>query len=221
MMHLAREAVAADAMAQRYGKKFYQNGARLSGIVEVDTDASKETRDRVKGEFAQYAADDAFKVAVLDHSMKYTPLGISQSDAQFIESRTFTVEEISRFSGIPKYMLQSGKEAYNSNAQQRIDYVTDTLVPFVTQWEQENTYKLLGARQREAGWYIKGNVSVLLRGDDTTRSQFYERMVRNSIYCPDECRALEEKDPIPGGLGRQFFVSKNMGSLETVLKGGE
>ena len=48
MMHLAREAVAADAMAQRYGKKFYQNGARLSGIVEVDTDASKETRDRVK-----------------------------------------------------------------------------------------------------------------------------------------------------------------------------
>ena len=32
---LAREAIAVDAMAQRFGKKFYQNGARISGIVEI------------------------------------------------------------------------------------------------------------------------------------------------------------------------------------------
>ena len=38
MLDLARETVAMDTMAQRFGKKFYQNGARLSGVVEVDTD---------------------------------------------------------------------------------------------------------------------------------------------------------------------------------------
>jgi len=42
--------------------------------------------------------------------MKFTPLGLSQSDAQFIESRSFSVEETARFTGIPKYMLQTGKE---------------------------------------------------------------------------------------------------------------
>lgn len=31
LLDLAREAIAVDAMTQRYGKKFYQNGARLSG----------------------------------------------------------------------------------------------------------------------------------------------------------------------------------------------
>ena len=36
---------------------------------------------------------------------------------------------------------------------------------------------------------------------------------------PDECRALEERDPIPGGLGKQFLVTKNLGSLESVLRG--
>ena len=34
LLDLARESIAVDAMTQRYGKKFYQNGARLSGIVE-------------------------------------------------------------------------------------------------------------------------------------------------------------------------------------------
>lgn len=219
MMHLAREVIASDGMAQRYAKKFYQNGARLSGIVEVDTDAKRDTRDRVKTEFARYASDDAFKVAVLDHGMKFTPLGLSQSDAQFIESRGFSVEEVARFTGIPKYMLQTGKEAYNSNQQQRVDYVTDTLLPHVTHWEQEETYKLLHGLQRDKGWYIHGNVSVLLRGDDASRAAFYEKMIHNTVYCPDECRALEEKDPIPGGLGKEFLVTKNLASLDQVLKG--
>lgn len=103
-LHLAREAIAVDAMAQRYGKKFYQNGARLSGIVEIDSDADRKTRDKVKAEFQSYATDDAFAVAVLDRDMKYTPLGLNQRDSQFIESREFSVEEVARFSGVPKHM---------------------------------------------------------------------------------------------------------------------
>ena len=219
MLDLARESIAADAMAQRYAKKFYQNGARVSGIVELDTDAEKKTRDRVKDEFRKYASDDAFAVAVLDHGMKFTPLGINQSDAQFIESREFSVEEISRFSGIPKFMLQVGKEAYNSNAQQRINFVTDTLVPHVTQWEQEDTWKLPTPGQKDEGWYIKGNVEVLLRADPQTRMEFYEKGIEHSIFCPDECRAKEELNPIPGGLGKRFLATKNLGSLESVMEG--
>lgn len=219
MLDLARETVAADAMAQRYGRKFYQNGARVSGVLEVDTDASPATRSKLKDEFAQYAADDAFKIAVIDHGMKFSQMGLSQSDAQFIESREFTVEEVSRFTGIPKHMLQTGKESYDSNSQQRMNYVTDTLLPFVIQWEQQDTLKVISPLQRAERWYVRGNLSVLLRGDDLTRSQFYERMIRNAVYNPDECRALEEKAPIPGGLGQEFMISKNFGSLRSVVKG--
>ena len=44
-------------------------------------------------------------------------------------------------------------------------------------------------------------------------------MIQHAIYNPDECRAKEEKNPIPGGLGKQFVMTKNLGSLESVLKG--
>lgn len=219
LLDLARETIALDAMAQRYGKKFYQNGARLSGVLEVDTDAKPETRQKLKKEFQAYASDDAFAVAVVDHGMKFTPLGVSQSDAQFMETREFSVAEISRFTGIPKHMLQTGNESYNSNAQQRLNYVTDTLLPYVVQWESEDTYKLPTPQERDSGVYIRGNVEVLLRADPTTRANFYEKMIQHAIYNPDECRAKEEKNPIPGGLGKQFVMTKNLGSLESVLKG--
>lgn len=219
LLDLAREAIALDAMAQRYGKKFYQNGARLSGILEVDTDAKPETRKKLKQEFQSYASDDAFAVAVVDHGMKFTPVGVSQSDAQFVETREFSVEEVSRFTGIPKHMLQTGKESYDSNAQQRLNYVTDTLLPYVVQWESEDSYKLPAPQDRDRGVYIRGNVEVLLRADPTTRANFYEKMIQHAIYCPDECRAKEEKNPIPGGLGKQFVMTKNLGSLESVLRG--
>lgn len=201
LLDLAREAISLDAMSQRYGKKFYQNGARLSGVLEVDTDANPEARKKLKQEFRTYASDDAFAVAVVDHGMKFTPIGLNQSDAQFIETRTFSVEEMARFTGVPKHMLQTGKESYDSNAQQRINYVTDTLLPYVAQWESEDTYKLPDPLQRDGGVYVRGNVEVLLRADPATRANFYEKMIQNSIYNPDECRAKEEKNPIPGGLG--------------------
>lgn len=187
-----------DAMAQRYERKFYQNGARLSGVLEVDTDAQPATRQKLKDEFRGYASDDAFAVAVLDHGMKFTPLGLSQSDAQYIESRAFTVEEIARFTGIPKHMLQTGKESYDSNAQQRQNYVTDTLLPYVVQWEQEDGYKAIPPDKRDGeGWYMRGNVAVLLRGDDLTRSQVYERMIRTSVYNRTSAGPWRRRPPSP------------------------
>ena len=36
---------------------------------------------------------------------------------------------------------------------------------------------------------------------------------------PDECRALEERGEIPGGAGKHFFITRNLDSIESVLRG--
>lgn len=219
VLELAKESIAADAEAQKYSAKFYSSGAKMSGIVSVDTELEQPGRERVKEEFRRYGKDDAFAVAVVDRGMTYTPIGLSQADAQFIEGRTFSVGEISRFTGVPECMLQEGKQAYNSNAQQMLAFVTNTLMPHVVQWEQELGYKLLSDEQLKSGHYFRFNLSSLLRGDDEARAKFYQTMIFSGVYCPDECRAMEEKNPIPGGLGSKFFMTKNLASLEAVAGG--
>ena len=220
-LDLARGTIGAEGAAQEYGRKFYQNSCTMSGIVEVDSDLGEAGRNKIREQFSRYNpyGDDAFKVAVLTRNYKYTPIGINQKDAQYIETRAFGVEEVARFTGIPKAMLQSGKESYESNQQQRITFVTDTLVPYVTQWEQENTFKCLFSFQRKDGLYFRGNASALMRGDDKTRAEVHQIYVQNGLKNPDECRALEELSPIPGGLGQVFYMTKNLGSMESIARG--
>lgn len=221
VLDLAKESVSADAAAQRYARKFYTNGAKMSGIVEVNADLGAEGRQKIKNEFKKYAAggDDAFRVAVLDRDMKYTPIGLNQAEAQFIESRSFSVAEASRFTGVPEFMLQSGKQSFESNQQQQLSFVTNTLMPHVVQWEGEFGYKLLDRARLLSGHYMKCNLAALLRGDDQSRAKFYQLMVYCGIYNLDECRAFEEMNPLPDGLGIQHFMTKNLDTLAHIVEG--
>ena len=63
--------------------------------------------------------------------------------------------------------------------------------------------------------------AVLLRGDDQSRAAFLSTMIEHGILNPDEARALEERAPIPGGWGQTFFITKNLGSMESVAKDTE
>lgn len=221
ILDIAKDTVATDRAAQKYLRKFYSNGGRLSGIIEIDADADRKTRSKVRDAFNEYASgmDNTYKVAVLDRGMKFTSLGVSQADMQFIESRSFSVEEIARFTGIPEFMLQSGKQSYNSNEQQQLVFVTNALVPHVTMWEQEWAYKLYTDAELRNGCYMRFNVSALMRGDDATRSKFYQTMVYSGIYNLDECRALEEMNPMPDGLGQNFFITKNLDTVGHIVSG--
>ena len=215
MLDLARETMDADLKAQKYGNKFYANGARLSGVVEVDASLGKEKRELLKEEFnAKYSGDNAFRVAVLDLGMKYTQLGISHQEAQYIENRAFSVEEISRFSGVPLYMLQAGKQSYQSNEQQQLDFVVNTLTPHLVQLEQEFKYKLYSREDIENGYYLKKNVASLLRGTHEARANYYTKMVSIGGMNPDEIRADEDRSPIPDGWGQKFWMSKNMAPVD-------
>lgn len=215
LLALAGETIDTDLKAQKYGNRFYSNGARPSGVLEVDGELDGPKRELLKKEFNEkYSGNNAFRVAVLDLGMKYTQLGISQQDSQFIENRQFTVDEISRFTGIPAYMLQAGKQSYNSNEQQKLDFVVDTLTPHLVQLEQEYKYKLFTKDELDSGLYIKKNVASLLRGTHEARANFYEKMISIGAMNADEIRADEDRSPLPNGLGQKFWMSKNYAPVD-------
>lgn len=215
LLNLARETMDTDMKAQKYNNRFYANGARPSGVLEVPGELSEGNRETMKREFTEkYSGDNAFRIAVLDMGIKYTQLGISQQDAQYIENRSFTVEEVARFTGIPVHMLQSGKQSYESNEQQRLEYVMDVLTPPLVQIEQEAMYKFFSPKDRAAGFYLKKNVAAMLRGTHEARASFYQKMAEIGVYNQDEMRALEDLSPIPNGMGQTYWMSKNYAPID-------
>lgn len=215
LLDLARDTMDTDLKAQKYNNKFYANGARPSGVLEVPGELSKPNRDKLKEEFAEnYSGNNAFRTAVLDMGMKYTQLGISHQESQYIENRNFSVEEISRFTGIPAHMLQVGKQSYNSNEEQRLEYVMDVLTPPLVQIEQEAMYKFFSQADIADGYYLKKNEAGMLRGTHEARANYYQKMAGIGLYNQDEMRAREDMSPLPDGLGKSYWMSKNYAPID-------
>ena len=191
------------------------NGGQPSGVLQVESDISGymdvpqedgsvkkvPMKDVVRAEWEKYNSGpgNAGRVAILDNGMSYHAISISQRDAQFVENAELTVRDIARFFGVPLYKLQEGKQSYNSNEQNAIEYITGTLHPIVTQYEQEATEKLLTPRETAQGLEIRMNMMAELRGDSSSRGSWYSTMHQLGAYSVNDILALEDMPDVEGG----------------------
>lgn len=81
-------------------------------------------------------------------------------------------------------------------------------MPYIVQWEQENSYKCLFRQQRTDGLYFKGNPAVLLRGDDKSRAEFLTTMIQNGMLNPDEAGPWRSGRLSPAAGGRRSSSQK-------------
>lgn len=220
------ETIEAALQAQKYETGFYRNGAKLTGILYTDTDLTNKpeikqpdgtkisVKDAIRREWEHiYAgADNAYRTAVLDFGMKYTPVTSTNRDAQFIESRAASIEDIGRLFNIPLYKLGVGKQTYASNVQAAIEYMQRTLSPIVAAAEQEDTYKLLTPGEQQRGLQLRRNMMGELRGDWAARAAWFKQMREAGVYSVDDIRALEDLPDVPGGDDR--YASLNYVPLE-------
>lgn len=229
VLRYARETIETGLAAQTYERSAYVNGGSPAGVLTTDQDigGKKEILDKdgnvvetitkreaVRRDWEKVHAgpDKAFRVAVLDVGLKYQSIGINNRDAQFVENKDITVQDIARFFKIPLYKLQSGKQSYNSNEQNAIEYVVGTLHPIVTQYEQEMTYKLLFASDRAKNYEIRINMMAELRGDTSSRIQWYQKGREMGYFSVNDIAELEDTPAVPGGDIR--LVSRNFAPLD-------
>ena len=221
VLQRASEVIAAGRAAQQYNMAYYQNGGQPSGLLYTDSDLSR-IPDKVLADGTKLSAQDivrnewekryggpvnAGRVAVLDNGLKYQPISISNRDAQFVEQSALSVEDVARFFGVPLYKLQAGKQSYSSNEQNAIEYVVSTLHPIVSQWEDELSYKLLTTSERAKGLEIRINMMAELRGDFTSRSNWYKAMREIGVFSVNDIRALEDMPDVDGGDDRYASVN--------------
>lgn len=236
----ASEVIGASRAAQQYNLNYYANGGQPAGVLQTESDLSGTVsiklpdgttqkvskKDLVRSEWEKRHAGptNAQKVAILDYGLKYTPISVSNKDAQFVEQSELSVQDIARFFGVPLYKLQAGKQSYNSNEQNAIEYVVSTLHPIVTQYEEELTWKLLPASEA-ADLKIRINMMAELRGDFTSRAAWYKAMREIGGYAVNDIMALEDMPDVEGGderyaslnyiplsVWRELSINRNGGS---------
>lgn len=215
----ASEVIASASAAQEYEKTYYERGGQPLGVLSTDTDLGGWAKDstgailkdqdgspvslkeklRREWEKVHVGPGNSHRLAILDLGLKYTPISSSNRDAQFVESKEVSIRDIARFFGVPLHFLGEGKESYESNEQNSIEYVSRTLAPIVSQYEEEQTWKLLVPADRRSGLEIRINLMAELRGDVKSRAEWYRIMRETGVFSPNDIRELEDLTDVDGG----------------------
>src|SRR3546814_10314171 len=90
----------------------FRNGVRPSGILSTKDSLTAEQRGVAENLLQEKFAGSlhAGRPMLLDRDMQWQQLTINPEDAQMLESRAFSVEEICRFFGVPPFMVGRSEE---------------------------------------------------------------------------------------------------------------
>jgi len=203
---MAKNAIGMAIACEEYGAKFFANGAAPGGVLEHPGTIKDPQRVRESWQSTFGGSGNANKIAVLEEGMKYTPIGISPEQAQFLETRKFQINEIARIFRVPPHMVGDlEKSSFSNIEQQSLEFVKYTLDPWVIRWEQSIQRALL-SHDEKAVYFVKFNVEGLLRGDYQSRMNGYAIGRQNGWMSANDIRELENLDRIPAEDGGDLYL---------------
>ena len=203
---MAKNAIGMAIACEEYGAKFFANGAAPGGVLEHPGTIKDPQRVRESWQSTFGGSGNANKIAVLEEGMKYTPIGISPEQAQFLETRKFQINEIARIFRVPPHMVGDlEKSSFSNIEQQSLEFVKYTLEPWVTRWEQTIQRSLLSTGEKSC-YFVKFNLEGLLRGDYQSRMNGYATARQNGWMSANDIRELENLDRIPAEEGGDLYL---------------
>ena len=198
-IELARETIGLGLSAQEYGARYFQNNAAPSGgwIEHPGQFKDKTARDNFR-ESIQNAqtGGNRHKLLVLEGAMKFHELGVKNNDAQFLETRQFSVTDIARIFRVPPHLIGDLSKSTNNNIEQKsLEFVKFTMAPHAERWEWAIETDLL---LEDDGLEVEYDFAGLLRGDAAARGAFYGSGINAGWLTRNEARQREDLNPIDG-----------------------
>jgi HK97 family phage portal protein len=199
---VCRRTFAAASAADRAARAMFANGARPSGTLSTDKPLKREQRQELEDLLREkfVGAANSGRPMLLDNGLTWQALSLSPEDAQMLESRQFSVEDICRVFEVDPHLV--GHTAGNTKLGSSIGDQTLSLLKFkmrkrLKRIEGALEKQVLTAADRANGVSIEFNLEGFLRADSEGRARFYDLM--KQFMTVNEVRALEGLGPVPGG----------------------
>ena len=212
------------AMAiERAAGTTFANGVRPSGVLKTNAALDKPQRDLLEERLQErfVGAMNAGRPLLLDNGLDWTQLSLSPEDAQMLESRGWSVEEVCRLFGVPPIMIGHGNKtsSWGTGVEQiTLGFVKYALFRRLRRIEQSCMKQLLLPRDIAAGITIEFNLEGLLRGDTKSRYAAYAIALQNGWMTINEVRRLENLPPVEGGdVARMQAQNLPITDVETML----
>jgi HK97 family phage portal protein len=195
---LMREAIGLAMAQEQHAGNFARQAARPSGVLQTDRKLSKEVIDRLLDAWKkdQGGIQNSGKTRVLEEGLKWQALTMSMVDAEFMDQRRFSVEDIARGFRVPLYKIGVPSEGQGTAlVQQDQEYLNNVVLGYCGRWTQ----KLEATFAIDGDLFLEFDTSHFLKADIGTRFTAYRQAIGGPFMTPNEARRAEGLPDDPQG----------------------
>lgn len=210
------EAIGLDLALLKYGGKLFGNSAVPIGAITYNRPLQPKQKEDLRQSWnAKYQGlDNAARTALFEDGMGWQAIGLPPEQLQYVQLRQFTLQDMARMYRIPPHLLQELTRSTNNNIEhQGIDFVTYTLRPHLTRFEQRMQSRLFHGPGK---YYPMLRVDGLLRGDLASRYAAYAIARQWGWESVNTILQMEDRNPI-GTEGDEYLRPLNMVPAGTPL----
>lgn len=166
-----RRILAEEHAAGSYRENFWQNAARMSGVITRPKDAgalSGPALERLRSQWQElYSGEkNSGKTAILEEGMEFKQVSFNPKDSEYLEGRKLTREECARAYHIPPPLVGILDHATYSNIQeQHKGLYNDVVGPYMAMIEEDLLMQLKDNYDNMDGVYLEFNIQEKLQGD--------------------------------------------------------
>ena len=206
LLDIAVETLGLAASAERALAKMLAKGVMAGGAIELPqgTELSEEAFNRLRDSLNEdhSGTENAGTYLLLEDGATAKSL-INAKDSQTDEMRKRQVEEVARFTDVPRPLLMMDETAWGSGIEQLgLFFVTYCLMGWFVAWEQAVERSCLTPAEQDADeLYVKFNEGALLRGSLKDQADYWSKALGNNgaWLTANEVRADSERNPHPDG----------------------
>ena len=197
--YYARIVLPLSSAADKSALEFYDSGGNINGILQgkriLDTEEKMEAYNEWTNAFR--GGNKNGNIAVIGNDFEYKQVGISQKDAQALETRQFNVLEICRYLNISPILLGINTgTTYNNIEQAQMDMVVHTLLPLINLIEEEFNRKFIRPSQRDR-YYIDFDEDKIMFSTKGDTANYLTTLTKNGIISVNESRKVLGFSPRP------------------------
>jgi HK97 family phage portal protein len=222
---------------QKFSNKYYKNGIFSTGVFEKEgpgkmrEDAFENLQKQIK---KLWSGEKNFgRPIIVEDNTKFKQLTIKPIDAQLLESKKFSIEDMARVFRVPLHLLQNlDKATFNNIEELGIGFVVYTMLPHFKRNEAAINSQLLTKQQRKKGYFFEFNIQSLLRGNIQAMAESFmtgrmggwlsvndiRRLLNMNSIGPDGDVYLEPLNHVPAGTEREKVENKMTKQIKNLIE---
>lgn len=194
-----------------------EKGINAAVVISAPANLSVDQRTSTVEALQEVYRDSGGNILFLESGLTANSLNLSPVDTKLFEVEKISRGTVAMVYTMPPHMLGDYSDtSFSSQEQQMLEFLTLTMLPIVTAYEQELERKLLTQSERNRRYHFKFYMDAILRADAATQADVNQKAIRGGWKTPNEVRAEKGKKPTPEG--GKLLVSRDLIPLDYLME---